>query len=214
MIINRWFRVVLASIYCLLLGCAPVKSVVTNQYKLDLYHQKHVSSRSATRQTILITQPDAVAGYQTDQMMYVKKRFAISSFAHSAWTGPPADMLLPLMLQSIQDLGYFYAVSSSLSSEQTDYRLDTQLISLQQNFLTSPSNIDFIAKITLMDVANNKVMASKIISLHIPCPQESPYGGVIAANNATKEFTAQLSIFILEHIKGSRHHSERKHVRH
>ncbi|MDP1603052.1 MAG: ABC-type transport auxiliary lipoprotein family protein [Legionella sp.] len=186
------------------MACSPVKTVVTNQYKLDAFSEKRLSN-TLTRQSILITQPEAVAGYQTNEMVYVKKLFELNNFAHSAWVSPPADMLYPLIVQSVQRSGFFYAVASSTHSEQTDYRLDTQLIKLQQNFLTRPSTIDFVVKAVLTNSQDNRVVASRMINQHIRCPLENPYGGVLAANIATRQFTAELSSFIVDHVKRDKH---------
>lgn len=181
-------------------ACSPVKSPISNQYKLDSYNTRQYA-RNSTKKSILITAPEAAAGYQSSEMLYVKKPFELSSFANNAWVDQPANMLLPLLVQSIQSSGYFYTVTSSANSEHTDYRLDTQLIELQQNFLKKPSQVDFVVKVVLTQVSENRVIASHLISQHIKCPMDTPYGGVIAANQATNRFTAQVSRFVVSQIK-------------
>jgi cholesterol transport system auxiliary component len=198
--VNKFALLMLAVAHSLLVACSPVKTVVTNQYKLDTFSDKTLTNK-LTRQSILITQPEAMAGYQTNEMMYVNKLFELNSFTHSAWVSPPADMIYPLIVQSVQRSGYFYAVASSPNTEETDYRLDTQLIKLQQNFLTKPSTVDFVVKAVLSNSKDNRVVASRIINQHIRCPLENPYGGVLAANIATRQFTAELSSFIVNHVK-------------
>jgi cholesterol transport system auxiliary component len=197
---NKWIILIFIGAQFWLAACSPVKLNDSNQYKLDSYSNKKLSSR-LTHHSILITAPEAVTGYQTNQMLYVKKPYEISSFANNAWIGPPADMLYPLILQSVQRSGYFYAVASSPNAEQTNYRLDTQLIELQQNFITTPSEITLTAKFVLTNVLNSKVVASKVIKEHVRCPTKSPYGGVIAANLATKKLTEQLSKFIVTEVR-------------
>ncbi|KTD50358.1 transport protein [Legionella quinlivanii] len=184
-------------------GCA-VKPTVTNEYKLESFSSEKAASKPI-HASILITHPDAATGYDTEEMLYTDKPFEISNFVHNAWMGPPADMLLPLMVQSLQKSGYFYAVASTATSELTDYRLDTQLLELQQNFLKKPSQLDFTAKIVLTHVSDNRIIASRIIELHVPCPSDTPYGGVIAANQATGLFTAGVTKFVLNHVKNDSH---------
>jgi cholesterol transport system auxiliary component len=197
--VTRLIPIILACAFSLLTGCA-VKPAITNQYKLDHFSAKKLSSQQS-RQSILISQPEAVAGYQTDAMLYVIKPYEVSSFAHNAWIGPPADMLFPLIMQSVQRSGYFYAVASTPNSDQTDYRLDTQLIELQQDFLKKPSQIHFVAKVVLTHVADNHVVASRVIQESVPCPADTPYGGVIAANQAVKRFTEEMTAFIVNQIR-------------
>ncbi len=142
-----------------------------------------------------------MAGHQTDQMLYVKKPYQIEAFVKNEWVSPPAEMLYPLLVQSLQRSGYFYAVASSLYNVEADYRLDTQLLNLEQNFLKKPSAMDVTVKIVLTRVADNKVIASRIISQHIACPMDTPYGGVIAANKATLQLTATVTNFVISNIQ-------------
>ena len=134
-------------------------------------------------------------------MLYVKKPFQLEPFAKNAWISPPADMLFPLLIETLQGTGYFYAVTSSPYSEEADYRLDTQLLNLEQNFLKKPSVIQFSAKVVLSRVDSKEIIASRIINKHISCSQDTPYGGVVAANQASYQFTAEVADFVISHIK-------------
>ncbi|WP_242602160.1 ABC-type transport auxiliary lipoprotein family protein [Legionella nagasakiensis] len=182
----------------LVTACA-VKTPVNNQYKLEAFSCKTAKGHAAS--SILLTQPEAVAGYQTEQMLYMIKPFELNPYAHSAWVGAPASMLFPLMLQSLQYSNYFSAVASTPYGDKADYRLDTQLIELHQNFLVNPSKIQFVAKVVLTYVADNHVIASTIIRREVQCPENTPYGGVLAANIAAKEFTALMTDFVIAHVK-------------
>lgn len=202
---NKLILISLFCTHCLLTACSPIKTPVTNQYKLSAYSNKQLTSRY-TQLSILVTQPEAVAGYQTEQMLYIQKPFELTPFANNAWIDPPADMLFPLILQSLQRSGYFYAVASSPTADKTDYRLDTQLIEIHQNFLKKPSEIEFIAKVVLTCVKDSRVVASRLISQQAQCPIESPYGGVIAANRAVSNFTAEMTEFVVRHVQGDNCH--------
>jgi len=184
---------------CLLTACSPVKDQITNQYRLSAY--SILKSHDYIRQTIFVSHPESVAGYDTNEMLYIKKQFEVNSFVHNAWTDPPADMLFPLILQSLQESHLFFAVASSPHVESAYYRLDTQVIEFHQNFLTRPSQLDFTVKVVLTHANDNTVIASHIIRKHILCPMDTPYGGVIAANIAAKQFTADLLAFIKSHVK-------------
>lgn len=200
---TKFIVVLFLFVQCLLLGCSPIKVPVTNQYKLSAFSTKQLANHYV-KKSILVTLPEAVAGYQTEQMLYVKKPFELNPFANNAWVDPPANMLFPLILQSLQRSNYFYAVASSPSSDQTDYRLDTQLIELQQSFLKKPSIINLVVKIVLNKNADNRVIASRLISIETRCPAETPYGGVLAANRAAENFTAELTEFVIKHVQADR----------
>lgn len=197
--------IILIIIQLIMTACSSVKLPVTNQYTLTAFSHKVFVAKSRNY-SILVTMPEAVAGYQTEQMLYMKKPFELSPFANNAWVDQPANILFPLIVQSLQSSGYFYAVASSPHAESTDYRLDTQLIALEQNFLKNPSVLDLVVKIVLTNVGENRVVASKVISQHIPCTMSSPYGGVLAANVAAINFTAATTSFVVRHIQKDSHH--------
>jgi cholesterol transport system auxiliary component len=187
----------------MLVACSPIKTLATNQYKLESFDALPYPHKKTT-QSLLISQPEAMAGYQTDQMLYLQKPFEMTAFVHNTWISPPAGMLYPLLMQSLQQTGYFYAVASGPYVEKVDYRLDTQLIELQQNFLTKPSKIDMVVKAILTHVNDNRLVSSRIFTQHIPCPIDTPYGGVIAANSATKILTATVSTFVIAQVQRDR----------
>ena len=56
-----------------------------------------------------------------------------------------------------------------------------------------------VMKLVLNDVKNNTVIASKIFHYNIPCPSDTPYGGVLAANTVVKQFTNDAVKFVAEH---------------
>ncbi len=183
-----------------MLGCSPVKVPAANQYQLTAFSAKKATSRPHSS-TLLVTTPEAVAAFQTEQMLYMKKPYQLEPFAKNAWISPPADMLYPLITQSLQATGYFHTVVSSPYNQGADYRLDTQLLNLKQNFMKRPSVLEFSVKVVLTRVSDNQALGSQIFIFNIPCSQETPYGGVIAANAATYQFTERLVQFVLSHIK-------------
>ena len=190
---------VLLSLVLLVTACMPIHSPVTNQYQLETFYRTDQRTTASSR-TLLISLPEAMAGYQTEQMNYIEKPFELNAFTHNAWVSSPANMLYPLMVQSLQKTNYFAAVVSGPYVDKADYRLDTQLIALQQNFLVKPSSIELVVKVMLTHVNDNRVIGSRIISEHVPCTQDTPYGGVLAANKATEAFTRTLSRWVVKQI--------------
>lgn len=183
----------------LLVSCSSIKTPVTDQYRLSAYSQIKYN-KHPTAHSILVNKAEAVAGYQTEQMLYMKKPYELSAFSYNAWVDPPADMLFPLFVQSLQASGYFFAVASSPTAESTDYRLDSQLLELHQNFLHNPSVIELKVKVVLTQVTANQVIASAVIKEQIPSPNNTPYGGVVAANKATELMTKAVTRFVIHHI--------------
>ena len=197
--VNKIGIVLFGCLSWIVTACSPIKTPVSNQYKLESFSARQLTT-AHKGPSLLISEPEAMAGYQTGQMLYINKPFEMSSFAHSAWASPPANMLSPLIIQSVQRCGYFYAVASGVFADTTDYRLDTQLMALQQNFLVKPSVLELMVKVVVTHIADNRAVASRIISEHVQCPQDTPYGGVIAANKATQLFTAKVTDFVVKQV--------------
>lgn len=187
----------IASLF-LLTACSAIKSPIVNRYKLTSYSSSKVAHTSST--TLLVTPTAALDGYETDQMRYSTQPFTLNSYAKNNWISPPANMLYSLLIQSLQCSHYFSAVGSGAYFSKTTYRLDTQLIELQQNFIKKPSVLELKVKAVLTQVENNQIVASKTFSQDITCPQDTPYGGVIAANQATFRLTKDISNFVMNRV--------------
>ncbi|MDF1757382.1 MAG: ABC-type transport auxiliary lipoprotein family protein [Legionellaceae bacterium] len=183
-----------------LVACSPVKREVHNKYRFSSFSTDKISNKTSSN-TILISAPQAVAGYETEQMLYTDKPYQLSSFVNNSWISPPAGMLTALMVQSLQHSNYFYAVASGPDADKTDYRLDSQLIALHQNFLMNPSVIEFGIQVVLTHIEDARVVGSKTFTNRMPCPSKNPYGGVIAANNAVKAFTKTLANYVVHEIE-------------
>ena len=193
-----FIKLITSLIVIFLTACTSIKFPVTEQFQLTQFSE-HVYQTPHGDSTLFVSPPEALRGYDSVKMNYSTQPFEVKSFAHHAWLGSPAQMIHPLLTQSLQNSGYFRAVSSGIYSDKTDFRLDSQLLMLQQNFTCKPSQMVLVMKLVLNDVKNNTVIASKIFHYHIPCPSDTPYGGVLAANQVVKQFTNDAVKFVAEH---------------
>ena len=184
----------------LLSACSSIKLPVTEQYQLTQFSHKVYKTPHGSK-TLFVSPPEALRGYDNNKMHYSTQAFEVQDFAHHSWLGAPAQMIHPLVTQSLQQSGYFRAVTSGIYSDKTDYRLDSQLLMLQQNFIQKPSTLFLVMKIVLNDVKNNSVIASKILQYKVPCPSDNPYGGVLAANKAVRLFTEDTVKFVASNIE-------------
>lgn len=183
-----------------LTGCSMFSPVVTDDsstYMLTTIpsnipkHPRHAG-------TLLVMTPDTQPAYNTTHMAYTTKKYQIAYFGRNQWAETPSQMLLPLIVQSLQNTEYYRAVASSPYMGKAEYLLTTQIIKLQQNFVHRPPSVEFFLRAQLTRLTTNQVIATKQFSIVTPIRENSPYGGVLAANDATGKLLASLTNFCVE----------------
>lgn len=170
-------------------------------YQLTTFNQKQFVS-APVKATLLVSQIVPSQAYQSNDMIYVNQHYQVSAFIENNWDVPPSEMLFPLLVQSLQNTGYFHAVIPAPSFAYTDWRLDTHLIKLQQDFTRKPSVVEFQMTATLINDEQSSIVANKLFSVEVPAPMETPYGGVLAANKACQQVMEEMSAWVVQNAKG------------
>lgn len=146
----------------------------------------------AAAQVILVAAPVARPGYEDARMAYVTRAHEVRFFARHEWVAPPAQMLAPLLVESLERGGRFRAVQSSADVVPA-FRLETEIIALRQEFTLRPSQTRFALRAQLVDVAGRRVVAAEEFGAVEPAPSDSPYGGAVAANHAVARVLGDLA---------------------
>lgn len=145
--------------------------------------------------TLVINPPRAAAGYDSQRLIYLRQPHELEYFARSQWVDTPARMLQPLIAAAIERSGRFRAVLQMPVGATGDFRLETDLVRLQQEFLSRPSRVHLTLRATLSDTATRRVVAWREFDAAVPAASDDPYGGVVAANQAVREVLEQLAAF-------------------
>jgi cholesterol transport system auxiliary component len=180
----------------LLAGCSvfqPVKSGNISSYALEAQFDTVVQGSSEL--TLLVSTPTAQPGFDSTRMVYIKKQHEIDFFAQNKWVDTPARMLAPLMVKALESSAKYRAVVTSRSSVTADIRLDTEIIRLQQEFFTQPSQLRMTVRAQLVDIQGKRVLATREFDVTEVASSDDPYGGVIAANRAVKTILLKLAEF-------------------
>ncbi|HRH14127.1 MAG TPA: ABC-type transport auxiliary lipoprotein family protein [Azonexus sp.] len=195
-------RLVAGSLALMALGaCSLLQPGATpnpTYYSLEVLPGKPAVLAAASAPTLIISPPHAVAGHDSQRIIYVRDTFKLEHFAHSEWIEPPARMLAPLLVAAIEKTGAFRAVVLTPSNAAGDLRLDTEIIRLQQDFRTRPSTVRFTLRATLIDQETRRVEAWREFDNSVPSGSEDPYGGVVAANRAVQLTLENLAGFCAE----------------
>lgn len=154
--------------------------------------------QSASAATLIINPSHAAAGFDSQRMIYLREPYKLDYFAHSEWVDPPARMLGPLLVAAIENSGAFRAVVLTPGAASGDLRLDTEIIRLQHEFQTSPSQVRFTLRATLVDDKTRRVLAGREFEALASASSEDAYGGVVAANHVVQTVLKELSQFLAE----------------
>jgi len=187
----------------LLVSCSvfsPIKTQPEARYELKSIPPVAVAKR-AHASTLMVMNPETNPPFNTTQMAYTNQPYQISYFAKSRWAATPAEMLQTVIVQTLQNTHYFHAVIQPPSNSQYSYALSTQVITLIQDFSSNPSRVRLTLEAQLTRTGTGRIIASKRFSIVEPSPQNSPYGGVIAANRASARMLNELTEFCRRSIR-------------
>lgn len=181
---------------------SPTASPATAFYALDgalkpvVVTTRVMPAAAVATKTLLINPPHAAAGFDSTRIIYLREPHKLDYYALSQWVDPPARMLGPLLVAAIEKTGALRAVLLMPAAGAGDLRLDTQIIRLQQEFQTHPSQVRFTLRATLVDDRTRHVLAWQEFDAIESANSEDAYGGVLAANRAVQNVVDQLALFV------------------
>lgn len=146
--------------------------------------------------TLIVSQPRAAPGYETDRMVYVRQPHLLESFAKNHWAETPARMLSPILVNALETLTGYKAVSTAAGATKGDLRLDSEIIMLRQDFTTAPSTLHVVLRMQLVEQESYRIIATQTFEASEAAPVDDPKGGVIAANRLLPKLMGQIAEFI------------------
>jgi len=181
----------------LLLGaCATPEAPTT--YVLDTDIDVPTASRSRFG-VLLVAQPITEAGFDVPDIAYTRTPLAVEYYTRSEWADTPGRMVWPLLVRALERSNAFQAVVTSSSTAVADLRLELDIIRLQQEFFTTPSQVRFTARVKLFDLRSGHVLGTQVLEVVEPAASEDAYGGVRSANRATTRLLEQVVEVVLRY---------------
>jgi cholesterol transport system auxiliary component len=189
--------VLLAATSGCLLPRAESRAVHTYQLSPDARHSEGENRQAnMTGPTLLVSLPQPDPGFDTQRMVYVKRRYELEYYSVNQWADTPARMLTPLLVQALARNGSWKAVVPVPASIQGDYRLDTDGLVLQQEFLQQPSRVRLGIRMQLVDLRESRVVGSRTLETVEEASSDDAYGGVLAANRAVATMLDQVASWL------------------
>jgi cholesterol transport system auxiliary component len=137
-----------------------------------------------TGPVLLVSAPRAAPGFEGPRIAWVREPHQLRYFARSQWAEPPARMLGPLLVRALEHTGRFQAITDLPGAAAAGLRLDTELVRLQQEFASRPSQVRVTLRVQLVDAETRRILGTGEFEAVEPAASEDPAGGVAAASRA------------------------------
>ena len=151
--------------------------------------------------TLAVEPLRAAPGYDSRRMVYQGTPGQLDAFAFHEWVAPPAEMLAPLLVRALQDASGGYTVLPSPSAAVADWRLETQLLRLLQDFTVHPSQLRLSVRIVLLDGHNRRVLGWREVDISLPTTADDPVAGAATAQAAALQATRAVAAFCAEQLR-------------
>ncbi|MDF0650448.1 MAG: ABC-type transport auxiliary lipoprotein family protein [Nitrospira sp.] len=197
---------VMCGLLALMAGCLSPRTdssnIHTYQLSLDGWPSE-VQPGKPDGPVLLVSQPQAEPGFETQRMVYVKRPYELEYYAVNQWADTPVRMFAPLMVQALNQNDVWRAVIPLPSSIRGDYRLDTHGFLLQQEFLQQPSRVRAMVRAQLVDLKGSTILSTRTFEVVENATSENPYGGVQAANRAVAGLLDQIGSWLRQCVQHS-----------
>jgi cholesterol transport system auxiliary component len=182
-----------------LAGCAlPQDSSPPQQaYLLEVGAFTPPPARRPSGKILLVTVSKEAAGFDSNRIAYTREPPKLDYYKDSVWSDTPAKMLLPILVRAFESTGAFKAVVSPPSPVLADFRVDVDVIRLQQELMTMPSRVRLITRIKVVEMKSGHVLETRLFEAIEPAPSENAAGAARAANAAMQKVLGEMVPFAL-----------------
>jgi cholesterol transport system auxiliary component len=154
---------------------------------------------------LLITQPKAQPGFDTARMAYLLRPYEVNYYAVNQWADTPARMLNRVMAENLDKTGLWRAVVQTPGIVPADYRLDSDSLVLEQQFVAHPSRVRLALRAQFVATRKQAILATRYFEEIEAAPSDDPYGGVLAANRAAAKLITELAHWLGAVMKDLEH---------
>jgi len=195
-----WPRFLVAALAAALAACSFKPVDVTPREALIASLPADIPVAATLPVTLLVLATDSHAAYDTALIAYSTVPNELAHYAHTEWAQPPARMLHPLIVRTLERTHRFRSVVVPPHSARTGYTLATELLELRQDFTEEPAVAHVVMRLELRG-ADSRAPATRELEASEPLAEKSPQAAVAATNAATAKLMAQLAAFVVENSR-------------
>jgi cholesterol transport system auxiliary component len=179
-------------------GCsafAPVR-IDTTSYVLDKVPAGSNATAAAGSPVLSVPVPQAAPLYATRQMAYSTEPHQIGHFNESEWALPPAQMIHPLLVETLRRTGRF-TVADPAAPIHEGFVLRTEVLEVLQDFTVQPALFRLRMRVSLERGADHELVAAREFSANEPLRESTARAGVAAGNEATQKLLREVAAFAI-----------------
>lgn len=153
---------------------------------------------------VLLVEPAAArAGYRDTGVVYRERAQTLDYFATARWAEPPAALLAAAATDALAGAGLFHAVVRGPASVRADYRLQLELLYLEQDYRDGvPGSARLGVRARLLE--GGRILASRRFSVTRGAEAAGPVASAEAAGRATREWLTRLTGFVADALPAVR----------
>lgn len=172
-----------------------------NTYLLEAPDASTSPAKTPSQRVLQVPLPRAEPGFDSVGIAYRRDGVALQYYTRSQWADTPARLLTPLVVRALERSGTFRAVLGPQTGGRADWRLELELLRLQQVFTSdNRSHSEVQLRVQLIDLVDRSVLLSQVLSAQAPAPSADAQGAVQAANVALGQIMRQLEQLLVAQI--------------
>jgi cholesterol transport system auxiliary component len=190
---------IVSALAVLVCACSALQPPPADPVSTYVLSARPASDRAPRRDVAIeVAASHAWPGYDTSDMVFQRVPYDLERYAVNRWVDTPPRMLTPLVVRALEDSGAFRAIVQQPAATTTDFRLNTEVERLVQDFSARPSAIRIVVRVQLTDVRARRVVATKVFEASEPAVSDDAAGGAAAANAALAHVLAGIVRFCAE----------------
>lgn len=181
-------------------GCSvfmPVTIPEIQNYQIGILHntRENECTTLANKSDLQITRMKADAPYDSDNMYYSLERYQLNHYSRNQWVAAPVIMMTKAIQEKLLQSCQYNNVVSADFMTASKYRLNSQLIALQQDIRKDKSTVNLAVLVQLVDNKSNHVVRSKTFIEKIDV-DPNQHGYVVGVNQAVDKFLNNLLVWL------------------
>ncbi|MEO5954855.1 MAG: ABC-type transport auxiliary lipoprotein family protein [Nitrospiraceae bacterium] len=151
---------------------------------------------------LVVNMPVVQPGFDTQRMAYTQRPYEVSYYATHQWADSPARMLTPVLIQALEQTGYWRAIVPMPTAVRGDHRVEIDQLELVQTFLKKPSQVRLALRVQVIKLPEYLVLGTRLFDAVEGASTDDAYGGAVAANRAADRLVREVAGWLSGCVSG------------